>query len=573
MGERIRKKKLPIGIENFEEIRSYGFYYIDKTGLICDLLDSWGKVNLFTRPRRFGKSLNMSMFKYFFDIGCNPSLFDGLAIAKEADLCEEYMGKFPVISVSLKGVNGSDFHMARSLMCSVIGDEAMRFYYLHDSDRLTEPERKLYDQLIMLDTTGQGRYEMSDATLMGSLKTLSALLEKHHGKKVIILIDEYDVPLAKANEQGYYDEMVRFVRNMFEHALKTNDSLYMSILTGCLRVSRESIFTGLNNFNVLSISDSACDAYFGFTDQEVGEMLAYYELEDKFELIKEWYDGYRFGESDVYCPWDVISYVNKLRANKNHPPQDFWSNTSSNEILKRFLEMAQDDTKSDIERLISGESIIKEIREELTYRELYESVENVFSIMYTTGYLTKCGDILEGNRIKLTIPNREIHNIFMTKIREWMKKTVEEDGEKLNLFCEAFKNAEADTVQTMFSRYLEETVSIRDTAIRKEFKENFYHGFLLGLLRYRGDWIVFSNRESGEGYADIVIEIPRDKFGIVIEVKYPDDGNIEAGSQEALRQIDDKGYTKQPQLDGMKKIMKCGIACHRKECAVRFETE
>ena len=567
------QKRLPIGMESFQEIRTEGCYYVDKTGLIRDLLYKGGKVNLFTRPRRFGKSLNMSMLKTFFEIGCDPALFEGLEIAKEQELCEQYMGKFPVVSVSLKGVNGGDYATARSLMCATIGEEALRLYdVLSNSEKLNAIEKKQYEQLVEVDTSGRESFVMSDAVLMGSLKTLCTLLYKHYGKKAIVLIDEYDVPLAKANEQGYYDQMILLIRNMFEQVLKTNDSLYFAVLTGCLRVSKESIFTGLNNLKVMSVTDPECDAYFGFTDEEVKEMLAYYELEEKYDSIKEWYNGYRFGDADVYCPWDVVVYVDKLCAKESIPPSDYWSNTSSNYILRKLLEQATPDTRDEIERLIAGETVWKEIKEELTYKELYDSIEHVWSVLFTTGYLTQRGEGT-GRVRQLAIPNREIHNIFMTQIREWMQVEVQKDDTRLLEFCKAFEQADAGQVEQIFSGYLNDTISIRDTAVRKELKENFYHGFLLGLLRYRRDWKVLSNRESGRGYADIVIELFMQKTGIVIELKYVDDGNLEAGCQAALAQIEQEGYTSQPELDGMKKIIKCAMACHVKDCKVVFEKE
>lgn len=569
MEKRTRRKKLPIGIEDFEKIRTAGFYYVDKTGFIRELLDQWGEVNLFTRPRRFGKSLNMSMLKYFFEVGCDKTLFDGLEISREIDLCQEYMGKFPVVSVSLKGVNGTDYAAARAMMCAEIGNEAMRFQFLLDDSKLTDREKKQYEQLIQIDAKGVESFAMSDSVLIGSLKTLSMLLQKHYGRKTIILIDEYDVPLSKAMEQGYYDEMVHLIRNMFEQALKTNSSLYFSVLTGCLRVSKESIFTGLNNTNIFAVTDPACDTCFGFTDDEVKEMLEYYELSDRYAVIKEWYDGYRFGETDVYCPWDVISYVNKLRIDRTAPPKDFWANTSGNDVVKRLLEAASLDTRDEIERLISGEFITKKVNEELTYKELYDNLENLWSVLFTTGYLTQRGRA-ENGRMQLAIPNREIQNLFMTQIRAWMQVKAREDGTKLNAFCRAFQDADAKTVQKLFSEYLNNTISIRDTAIRTELKENFYHGFLLGLLRYREDWRVLSNWESGKGYADVVIELYAEKLGIVIEIKYPENGNLGAGCIEAMRQIANNHYTSQPRLDGMTDIVTCGIACYGKECQVVF---
>ena len=573
MTGRFTQKRLPIGMESFQEIRTEGCYYVDKTGLIRDLLYKCGKVNLFTRPRRFGKSLNMSMLKTFFEIGCDPALFEGLEIAEEQELCERYMGQFPVVSVSLKGVNGGDYATARALMCATIGEEALRLYdVLSNSEKLNAIEKKQYEQLVEVDTSGRESFVMSDAVLMGSLKTLCTLLYKHYGKKAIVLIDEYDVPLAKANERGYYDQMILLIRNMFEQALKTNDSLYFAVLTGCLRVSKESIFTGLNNLKVMSITDPECDAYFGFTDTEVKEMLAYYKLEEKYSSIKEWYDGYRFGDADVYCPWDVVVYVDKLCAKESIPPSDYWSNTSSNYILRKLLEQATPDTRDEIERLIAGETVWKEIKEELTYKELYDSIEHVWSVLFTTGYLTERGEGT-GRVRQLAIPNREIHNIFMTQIREWMQVEVRKDDTRLLEFCKAFEQADAEQVEQIFSGYLNDTISIRDTAVRKELKENFYHGFLLGLLRYRRDWKVLSNRESGRGYADIVIELFMQKMGIVIALKYVDDGNLEAGCQAALAQIEQEGYTSQPELDGMKKILKCAMACHVKDCKVVFEKE
>lgn len=565
----MEKLILPIGIESFEEIRTDEFYYVDKTALIRDLLRRRGKVNLFTRPRRFGKSLNMAMLGSFFDINGDQAIFDGLEISKETALCEKYMGKFPVISISLKGVSANDYVTARELMSATIGEEAMRFYELLDSDKISDGEKDLYRQLVKVDMTGKGMFDMPDAVLMKSIKTLSMLLEKHYGQKAVILIDEYDVPLAKANEQGYYDQMITLIRNMFEQSLKTNGSLQLAVLTGCLRVSKESIFTGLNNLIVFSIADADCGTYFGFTDDEVKEMLNYYELSDKYETIKEWYDGYRFGNVGVYCPWDVINYVYKLQVKPTYQPENFWCNTSSNDVIKKFLEDASSDTRQEIERLIAGESVTKNIRQELTYKEIYDSIENMWGILFATGYLTQAGEA-DGKMMNLVIPNLEIHDIFMTQISGWMQERAREDRERLNMFCEAFHSADAETVQTIFTEYLTETVSVRDTAVRKEMKENFYHGFLLGLLRFKENWRVISNRESGDGYADIVVEIFSEKIGIVIEIKYADHGDLDDGCREAMRQIEEKGYNCQPHLDGMSKIIKCGIACHVKRCKAVF---
>lgn len=568
-----QKDMLPIGIENFKEIRTEGYYYVDKTGLIRDLLTRRSKVNLFTRPRRFGKSLNMSMLQSFFEYGGEKTLFDGLEISKEPDLCEKYMGKYPVISVSLKSVNGADYETARALMCSVIGEEALRFYdSLDGSERLNEAEKERYRQLIDIDRKGNEGFAMPDAVLMGSLRLLSALLEKHFGEKVIILIDEYDVPLAKAEEKGYYNEMVLLIRNIFEQALKTNNSLYFAVLTGCMRVSRESIFTGLNNLKVLSVTSVRFDEYFGFTDQEVRRMLEYYGLSGKYDTVKQWYDGYRFGNVDVYCPWDVISYCDELTDDPSAGPKDYWSNTSSNDVVRRLLEKSTAAMRDDIERLISGESVPKEVNEELTYNDLYSRAENVWSVLFTTGYLTQRGKA-DGEFRRLAIPNREIQNIFMNQIREWMQAKVREDGARLQEFCEALKNADTGSVQSIFTGFLGETISIRDTAVKNELKENFYHGFLLGLLRSRENWKVVSNRESGTGFADITVEIFAEKTGIVIELKYPEKGNLDAGCRKAMEQIEAKNYAEQLRNDGMQKIIKCGIACYGKECKVMFEEE
>lgn len=557
-------KKLPIGIENFNEIRTEGFYYIDKTGLIKELLYNWGKVNLFTRPRRFGKSLNMNMLKSFFEIGCQKELFDGLDISKETNLCEEYMGKYPVISLSLKSVSGDDFDTARSLLGTVVGNEALRFQFLLQSDQLSNKEKMLYEQLAHIAVNQQ---DMPDSVLMASIKTLSVLLQKHYGQKVVLLIDEYDVPLAKASEKDYYDQMVTLIRNMFDQALKSNDSLFFAMLTGCLRVAKESIFTGLNNMKVLSITDVRFDEYFGFTDSEVKDMLAYYKLSDYYDTVKAWYDGYRFGNVDVYCPWDVISYCDALRANPKAQPEEYWSNTSSNDIIRYFLEKANSVTKREIEQLIAGEGVTKVIRQELTYKELYNSIDNMWSVLFTTGYLTQCGEP-EGRRFCLKIPNTEIRNIFTSQITEWFQDVARQDGAVLSAFCDVFINGDAKGIEEQFNKYLVKTISIRDTAVRNEYKENFYHGLLLGLLSFKDAWGISSNKETGEGYSDILIEIPEEGIGIIIEIKYAGDGNLDAGCREALEQIEDRGYEEYFYDAGIQVLFKYGIACYKKRCKV-----
>ena len=567
------KKRLPVGIESFEKIRSEGFYYVDKTAMIRDLLLDWGEVNLFTRPRRFGKSLNMSMLKSFLEIGCNKALFDGLEISGQTELCEEYMGKFPVISISLKSINGADYTSARNLLCSVIGKEALRFSFLLESDRLMEQEKEMYRKLIYVPTESLSNFSMADDVLMNSLQTLSTLLYRHYGRKSVILVDEYDVPLAKANEQGYYDEMVLLIRNLFEQALKTNDSLYFAVLTGCLRISKESIFTGMNNLNVQSITDVQFDEYFGFSDEEVKELLKYYEIGEAYEDVRSWYDGYRFGNVDVYCPWDVVNFARKRRNDPSLYPESYWSNTSSNDIVRHLLENASAGTRSEVERLIAGETVLKEIRNELTYRDIYASEENVWSVLFTTGYLTQAGrpDPRRRNLIRMAIPNEEIREIFVSQIQDWMQAVVRKDAAEIDRFCGALKDGDPSVAESVFTSWLGRTVSIRDTAVRKDLNETFYHGFLLGILRYQTEWDIRSNQESGDGYSDIQIEILPEKTGIVIELKYAEKGKLEEACQEALGQIEEKTYAARLREEGMETILAYGVACFRKQCRVKLK--
>ncbi len=560
--------KLPVGVDNFEKIRKEGFYYIDKTKLIIDLLRNWGEVNLFTRPRRFGKSLNMSMLKAFFEIGGCGELFDGLRISKESDLCEAYMGKFPVISVSLKAVEGDDFSSAYSMMCSLIGYEALRFQFLLESEKLTNKEKEMYEQLATVDKEHKGVFSMPEAVLTGSLGTLCMLLYKHYGRKAIILIDEYDVPLAKANEKGYYDQMVTLLRKMFGQALKTNEYLYFSVLTGCLRIAKESIFTGLNNLKVLTVSDVRFDEYFGFTDGEVRELLAYYGVSEAYDMIKEWYDGYRFGNMDIYCPWDVICYCDELRADKTARPRNYWANTSGNDVVRRFIEMADaGSARQEIERLIAGEAVSKVIHQELTYKELYDSIENIWSVLFSTGYLTQQGKA-DDDVFCLVIPNMEIRKLFTGQIMQLFREKTGKDGQAVDRFCNALKSGDADGVEKQFTEYLRKTVSIRDTFVRKSTKENFYHGILLGILGFKASWSVMSNRESGEGYSDIQVEIEDEETGMIIEVKYAHDMNLEEECRKALEQIETSGYAQTLWEDGMRTIWEYGIACYKKRCRV-----
>ena len=562
------KTRLPMGIESFKEIRRQKFYYVDKTALIRELLENWGKVTLFTRPRRFGKTLNMSMLKCFFEIGSDKALFDGLEISRETQLCEEYQGKFPVISITLKGATGRTFDEVKRMLRNIIATEAMRFQFLMQSENLTQIERKQYEKLLVLNDDGE--FAMSDVLLKSSLYTLSQLLKKHYQQDVIILIDEYDVPLDKAYQSGYYDDMVDLIRSLFGNALKTNDSLYFAVLTGCLRISRESIFTGLNNFKVYTVKDVRYKEYFGFTDVEVRQMLEYYGFLAHYDAVKEWYNGYLFGNTSIYCPWDVVNYCGDLRDASVTSPQNYWVNTSSNDIIRRFVSKANTTTRDELELLIDGGSVKKMIRQELTYRDLDSSIDNLWSILFTTGYLTQRGTE-SGDLTELVIPNREIRWIFVQQIREWFREESVKDTEKLERFCRAFQENDTAAIEKGFNDYLWNTISIRDTSVRKEMKENFYHGILLGLLAYMDGWLVKSNAESGEGYSDISIEIRQHEIGIVIELKYAEDGAFEAGCQEALRQIHEKEYESALIKNGLHTIYRYGIACYKKRCKVVSE--
>lgn len=555
-------KKLPIGIENFEKLRQEDFYYIDKTRLIEQLLTRWGEVNLFTRPRRFGKSLNMSMLQSFFEIGKDKTLFDGLRISDNQELCEKYQGKFPVVSVSLKGINGATYEEARRFLIKTINEEARRLSVLSDSTELDETDHELLTQL--------KKKEMTNDSLVYSIRELTELLEKHYGSKVIVLIDEYDVPLAKANENGYYDEMVLLIRNLFENALKTNNSLKFAVLTGCLRIAKESIFTGLNNFKVYSITDKSFDETFGFTDAEVRELLRYYGQEKYYETVKEWYDGYRFGNVDVYCPWDVINFCSDHLADPGLEPKNYWANTSGNSVISHFIDSVgkpQKLTRMELEQLVNGGIVQKEINSELTYKELYSSIDNLWSTLFMTGYLTQRGEP-SGNRYNLVIPNREIRNIITNHILKMFKENVKDDGKTVSDLCDALLNQNPEKVELIFTEYMKKTISIRDTFARKPTKENFYHGLLLGILGFKENWSVMSNRESGDGFGDILIRIEDEDVGIVIEVKYADDENLQGECEKALQQIIDIRYTEALEQEGIHTIIKYGIACYRKKCKV-----
>lgn len=560
--------KLPVGIEDFAEIRQAGFYYIDKTKFIEQLLDGWGKVNLFTRPRRFGKTLNMSMLRYFFEIGADVSLFDGLQIAKNKKLCEEYQGKYPVIFLSFKNVEGLTFADAQYRLAELLAGEAERFAFLAQSEKLTENERSLY---CGLTAVREGRYALADEVLVSALQLLSKLLSKHYGQKTIILLDEYDVPLDKAFQNGYYKEMVSLIRGMLGQALKTNEFLQFAVLTGCLRVSKESIFTGLNNFKVLSITDNRFDEQFGFTDAEVEQLLAAYNLADHLEETKAWYDGYRFGAANVYCPWDVINHVDVLRSNQSAKPQAYWINTSGNALVKLFIEMADKSTRDELERLVAGEAIEKHIRLELTYDEIDSSIDNLWSVLFTTGYLTQKG-VTEDGAYKLVIPNQEIREVYKLQIQEWFKKKVFADTEQLQSFWQAFAKGDSEAVELFLNRTLSNSISVFDAKGRDAERENSYHMLLVGLLAGKADWLVRSNVEAGEGFADIIVETDDLDVGVIVELKYAQTMTaMEKSCVKALAQIRAKRYAEYLHNNGREKVLLYGIAFCKKKCRVIAE--
>ena len=558
--------RLPVGIEDFAEIRRHGYYYVDKTQLIEQVLNRRNKVSLFTRPRRFGKTLNMSMLQHFFEIGTDPKFFQGLSISKNNELCEKHMGKYPVVSISLKSIHADSYAKAKAQLIKLVNREARRVQFLLDSDRLTAVDKALFSEL--LDR------EMEEDTLVSSLQELTELLEIHFGQQVIVLIDEYDVPLAKANQNVYYYEMALLLRNFFENVLKTNDSLEFAVLTGCLRIAKESIFTGLNNFKVYSITDTDYDETFGFVDDEVKKMLKSLNQQDHYEEVKEWYDGYRFGNTDVYCPWDVVNYCADHLTTPNATPKNYWLNTSGNEVINHFIDSVgepQKLAKTELERLVSGNVVRKRINETITYKELYSTINNLWSTLFMTGYLTQRGSEDDG-RYRLVIPNREIRNIVTDNILSLFQDEVKKDGQMANAFCQALMEGKEKEVERLLTAYMGKTISIRDTFVRKSIKENFYHGILLGILSFKTGWEVSSNRESGTGFSDILIEIDDSDIGIVIEVKYSDDEDqLEKDCKEALKQIKDRDYTQKLRDAGFHKILKYGIACQIKTCKVLVE--
>jgi hypothetical protein len=564
----MKNLKLPVGIEDFQEIRRNGFYYIDKTGLIEQLLDSWGKVNLFTRPRRFGKSLNMSMLRYFFEIGTDMTLFNGLHIMQRKDLCDEYMGRFPVVFLTLKGVDGLTFEKATNKLIKIVALEAERFIFLKNSDKLTDNEKQRYCALVKMQ---DGKYAMDEDTLESALQTLSELLYRHYGQKVVILVDEYDVPLDKAYQNGYYKEMVSMIRSLFGEALKTNEFLQFAVLTGCLRVSRESIFTGLNNFKIFSITDARFNEQFGFTEDEVGKMLKDYHLEEHLAEMKEWYDGYHFGDADIYCPWDVINRVDDLCDTPEAKPKCYWINSSGNALVKRFVSIANRTTQDEIEHLIAGEPIEKSVRLDLTYDEIDKSIDNIWSVLFTTGYLTQA-DMTEQGAYKLVIPNKEVRTVYISQIQEWFKQKIADNTEQMAHFWKAIEDGNAEIIEQYLNQTLSNTISVFDTKAPEMEKENSYHTFLAGMLTGNTDWVVKSNVEAGEGFADIIIKPQNPDDGIIFELKCSKEASgLDKACERAIKQIGDRRYLEYLKNDGRHNMIFYGIAFYKKRCKVVVE--
>ena len=564
----MKNLKLPVGIEDFQDIRRNGFYYIDKTGLIEQLLDSWGKVNLFTRPCRFGKSLNMSMLRYFFEIGTDMTLFNGLHIMQRKDFCDEYMGRFPVVFLTLKGVDGLTFEKATNKLIKIVALEAERFIFLKNSDKLTDNEKQRYCALVKMQ---DGKYVMDEDTLESALQTLSELLYRHYGQKVVILVDEYDVPLDKAYQNGYYKEMVSMIRSLFGEALKTNEFLQFAVLTGCLRVSRESIFTGLNNFKIFSITDARFDEQFGFTEDEVGKMLKDYHLEEHLAEMKEWYDGYHFGDADIYCPWDVINRVDNLCYTPEAKPKCYWINSSGNALVKRFVSIANRTTQDEIEHLIAGEPIEKYVRLDLTYDEIDKSIDNIWSVLFTTGYLTQA-DMTEQGAYKLVIPNKEVRTVYISQIKEWFKQKIADNTEQMAHFWKAIEDGNAEIIEQYLNQTLSNTISVFDTKAPEMEKENSYHTFLAGMLTGNTDWVVKSNVEAGEGFADIIIKPQNPDDGIIFELKCSKEASgLDKACERAIKQIGDRRYSEYLKNDGRHNMIFYGIAFYKKRCKVVVE--
>lgn len=566
-------KRLPTGWDDFERVIKGDYYYVDKTRLVNNLIQTGSAVTLFTRPRRFGKTLNMSMLKNFFEIGSDPSLFDGLEITKNKVICNEYMGKYPVISISLKGVSGLTYEEAKNKLAAVIATEAMRFSFLEDSSKLSERDKALYEQLVKVDDNGKSRFDLPLDVLSGSLYTMTELLNKHYGLKAVVLIDEYDVPLDKAHIHGYYDEMVELIRDMFHAAFKTNSNLAFAVLTGCLRVSKESIFTGLNNMKVDSISMLNSGEIFGFSNNEVEQMLAYYGISENKDEVKAWYDGFRFGDDEVYCPWDVINYVDDNISGVTKEPNNYWINSSGNDLVREFVDISTKETIEDLEKLVSGEKVKKSINENLTYRDMDSTIDNLWGILYATGYLT--GIRTNDNLYDLWIPNKEVRQIYEENIIKWFNKKVREDASSKEQFYNAALSGNAEEMEGVLNGLLFDSVSIRDTYTRKYLRENFYHGFVLGLLTgFEG---IRSNSESGDGYSDIMILDRGNKTAAILELKYADSDDVEVmekACNAAIKQIVVKKYDKTLIRSGVaKNIYKYGISFNKKLACVRINEQ
>lgn len=566
----MEQKPLPIGIDNFEKLITRGYYFVDKTLLIKDLLDNKADANLFTRPRRFGKTLNMSMLQYYFedrrdeltgDKIDNSYLFEGLNIKEEGEQYTEYIGQYPVINLSLKSGKQPNYKMAYDSLIDEIMKEYRRHNFVLNSDKLLESEKKIFLNI--------SNGEAKEIEYAKSLQFLSICLEKYFGRKTIILIDEYDVPLENAFFQGFYDEMISFMRSLFESALKTNPSLEFSVITGCLRISRESIFTGLNNLKIISILDDRYAEHFGFTDDEVIKICEDYNMQQKYETIKQWFNGYIFGETNVYNPWSVMQYVDDLKANINKSPKSYWANTSSNSIVKRLIERADDITKGEIEALIEGKTIEKPVHEDITYDDVYDNLDNLWNFMFFTGYFKKISERMDENTqenfVELAIPNLEVKYIFRTKILKWFNEKIK--SEDLSLLYTSIIKGEVDVFQKEVNRLLKKTISFNDAY------ENFYHGFMIGLLSHMDGYIVKSNRETGDGRCDIYIK-PLSIFdkAVIIEMKVCDKPKeLFTKSQDALQQIEDKKYAYELNESGYEDIIKYGMAFYRKDCLVKIK--
>ncbi|MBS4956522.1 MAG: AAA family ATPase [Clostridium sp.] len=563
------QKPLPIGIDNFEMLITRGYYFVDKTLLIKDLLDNKAAVNLFTRPRRFGKTLNMSMLQYYFEDRRdeftgekidNSYLFEGLNIKVEGEKYTKDMGKYPVINLSLKSAKQRSLDLAFQCIREEISNEFKRHKYIIESD-LLKAEKEHFMKIVNND---------KDMSLyITALKFLSDCLNKYHNEKVIILIDEYDVPLENAFFEGFYKEMIGFIRSLFESALKTNSSLEFSVITGCLRISKESIFTGLNNLKIISILDDRYAEHFGFTDEEVVKICDDYNMEQKYETIKQWFNGYIFGETNVYNPWSVMQYVDDLKANINRLPKSYWANTSSNSIVKSLIERADDITKGEIEALIEGKTIEKPVHEDITYDDVYDNLDNLWNFMFFTGYFKKISERMDENTqesfVELAIPNLEVKYIFRTKVLKWFNEQIKlYDMTKL---FNAIVNKNPELFEVELNNLLLDTISFNDAY------ENFYHGFLAGVLSNMKGYIVKSNREGGTGRSDLFIKsVSRRGIAIVIEFKIANDiDDLEKKADEAIEQIEDRRYDMELRSEGYKNIFKYGIAFYKKDCLVRIK--